>query len=72
MGHAAKPIRQNCTITVNFRDETTYSELQWPTRFAPFVPKIPRIYPKNARKTSGFPAAASVYFCAGTTLWMVN
>jgi O-methyltransferase involved in polyketide biosynthesis len=27
MGHAAKPTRQNRTITVDFHDETTYAAL---------------------------------------------
>src|SRR6266853_5979219 len=27
MGHATKPTRQNCTITVDFHDETTYFQL---------------------------------------------
>jgi hypothetical protein len=38
MGHAAKPIRQNRTITVAFRDETTSSELLGNTKaFVEFV-----------------------------------
>src|SRR3989441_3535553 len=38
MGHAAKPPRQNRTLTVDFRDETTYSELLGNTKaFVEFV-----------------------------------
>jgi hypothetical protein len=38
MGHAAKPIRQNRTLTVDFHDETTYSELLGNTKaFVEFV-----------------------------------
>src|SRR6266850_5366667 len=32
MGHAAKPIRHNHTITVDFRDETTYFALLGDTK----------------------------------------
>jgi len=38
MGHAAKPTRQNRTLTVDFRDETTYAELLGnPKAFVEFV-----------------------------------
>jgi hypothetical protein len=38
MGQSAKPTRQNRTITVDFHDETTYSELLGNTKaFVEFV-----------------------------------
>ena len=38
MGHAAKPTRHNRTITVDFRDETTYFALLGNTKaFVEFV-----------------------------------
>ena len=38
MGQSAKPTRQNRTITVDFHDETTYSELLGNTQaFVEFV-----------------------------------
>jgi hypothetical protein len=38
MGQTAKPIRENRTITIDFRDETTYSELLDNTKaFVEFV-----------------------------------
>ena len=38
MGHAAKPIRHNRTITVDFRDEATYFALLGTTKaFVEFV-----------------------------------
>ena len=38
MGHAAKPIRENRTITVDFHDETTYFALLGNTKaFVEFV-----------------------------------
>ena len=38
MGHAAKPIRHNRTITVDFRDEATYVALLGTTKaFVEFV-----------------------------------
>jgi len=37
MGQAAKPTRQNRTITVDFQDEATYFQLLGDTGFAPKI-----------------------------------
>jgi hypothetical protein len=44
MGQSAKPTRENCTITVDFHDETTYFALVGNTKaFVEFVLAFGRV-----------------------------